>query len=84
MKITGEEAEVVRSSSVVEVSSAEVAEELSLIHICNAPQAEKSGNVIVFSVTGKPIIPRSENQLKLVEALAKNDMLFAIGPAGSA
>ena len=42
----------------------------------NAPQAEKSGNVIVFSVTGKPIIPRSENQLKLVEA-------FAIGPAGS-
>ena len=27
----------------------------------NAPQAEKSGNVIVFSVTGKPIIPRSEN-----------------------
>ena len=23
----------------------------------NAPQAEKSGNVIVFSVTGKPIIP---------------------------
>ena len=49
----------------------------------NAPQAEKSGNVIVFSVTGKPIIPRSENQLKLVEAFAKSDMLFAIGPAGS-
>ena len=49
----------------------------------NAPQAEKSGNVIVFSVTGKPIIPRSENQLKLVEAFAKNDILFAIGPAGS-
>ena len=37
----------------------------------NAPQAEKSGNVIVFSVTGKPIIPRSENQLKLVEAFAR-------------
>lgn len=49
----------------------------------NAPQAEKSGNVIVFSVTGKPIIPRSENQLKLVEGFAKNDMVFAIGPAGS-
>ena len=29
----------------------------------NAPQAEQNGNVIVFSVTGKPIIPRSENQL---------------------
>ena len=49
----------------------------------NAPQAEKSGNVIVFSVTGKPIIPRSENQLKLVEEFRKNDMIFAIGPAGS-
>ena len=49
----------------------------------NAPQAEKSGNVIVFSVTGKPIIPRSENQQKLVDAFHKNDMVFAIGPAGS-
>ena len=49
----------------------------------NAPQAEKSGHVIVFSVTGKPIIPRSENQLKLVEAFKKSDLVFAIGPAGS-
>ena len=49
----------------------------------NAPQAEQNGNVIVFSVTGRPIIPRSENQLKLVEGFAKNDMVFAIGPAGS-
>ena len=46
----------------------------------NAPQAEKIGNVIVFSVTGKPIIPRSENQLKLVEGFEKNDLVFAIGP----
>ena len=50
----------------------------------NAPQAEKSGNVIVFSVTGKPIIPRSENQLKLVEAFSRNDMVFAIGLPGRA
>ncbi len=49
----------------------------------NTPQAERADNVIVFSVTGKPIIPRSENQLKLVEAFTKNDMLFATGPAGS-
>ncbi len=49
----------------------------------NAPQAEKAGNVIVFSVTGKPIIPRSENQMKLVEGFYKSDMVFAIGPAGS-
>ena len=49
----------------------------------NAPQTEKNGNVIVFSVTGKPIIPRSDNQLRLVEAFRQHDMLFAIGPAGS-
>lgn len=48
-----------------------------------APQIEKTGDTIVFSVTGKPIVPRSENQLKLVQEYEKNDMLFAIGPAGS-
>ena len=47
------------------------------------PQIEKTGDTIVFSVTGKPIVPRSENQLKLVKEYETNDMLFAIGPAGS-
>lgn len=49
----------------------------------NMPQMGKNDNVIVFSVTGKPIIPRSENQLRLVEDFSRNDMIFAIGPAGS-
>lgn len=48
-----------------------------------SPQTEKTGDTIVFSVTGKPIVPRSENQLRLVQEYEKNDMLFAIGPAGS-
>ncbi len=39
--------------------------------------------VIVYSTGGKPICPRTENQRKLVEAYAENDMLFAVGPAGS-
>ncbi len=46
-------------------------------------QAGGSDDVIVFSVSGRPIMPRSENQMKLVEAYRKNDMVFAIGPAGS-
>ena len=41
------------------------------------------GNTICYSVTGKAIAPRSENQKTLVDAYCKNDMLFAIGPAGS-
>ena len=49
----------------------------------NSPKIEKTSDAIVFSVTGKPITPRSENQLKLVQEFEKNDMLFAIGPAGS-
>ena len=40
-------------------------------------------NVICYSVTGKPIIARSENQLRLVEAFKNNDMIFTTGPAGS-
>ncbi|MCQ2256654.1 MAG: PhoH family protein [Bacteroidaceae bacterium] len=48
------------------------------------PQGDnaESGS-ICYSVTGKPITARSENQKKLVEAYFANDMLFAIGPAGS-
>lgn len=56
-----------------------------IIDIVNGqtPYNEKTDNIIVFGITGKPIIPRSENQLKLVEDFALNDLLFAIGPAGS-
>lgn len=44
---------------------------------------EGQGNAIVYSVTGKPISARSENQQRLVDDFARNDMIFAIGPAGS-
>ena len=49
----------------------------------NKPNVEKPDDVIVYSVTGKPISPRSANQLKLVKEFDKNDMIFAIGLAGS-
>ncbi len=44
---------------------------------------QADGNVIVYGVNGKPIVPRSENQKKMVTEYQKNDMLFAIGPAGT-
>ena len=47
------------------------------------PNGEKSSDVILFGVTGRPIMPRSVNQKKLVTDYADHDMLFAIGPAGS-
>ena len=44
---------------------------------------ESAEHVIVYSTTGKPIRARSENQIRLVKAYEHNDMLFAIGPAGT-
>lgn len=43
----------------------------------------KQDNLIIFGMSGKPISARNENQQKLVDAFAKNDMVFALGPAGS-
>ncbi|WP_323789083.1 PhoH family protein [Psychroserpens sp.] len=43
----------------------------------------KSGEVIVHGVNGKMIKAQTVNQRKLVESMRKNDMVFAIGPAGT-
>ena len=42
-----------------------------------------SGEVIVHGVGGKLIKAQTVNQRKLVESIRKNDMVFAIGPAGT-
>jgi len=39
--------------------------------------------VIAYSISGRPIKSRSKNQQRLVEAYDQNDMVFAIGPAGT-
>ncbi|MDR1718494.1 MAG: PhoH family protein [Dysgonamonadaceae bacterium] len=43
----------------------------------------RQDNLIIYGMNGKPIVARTENQQKLVDAFERNDMLFAIGPAGS-
>jgi phosphate starvation-inducible PhoH-like protein len=40
-------------------------------------------DVLIHGVNGKLIKAKTVNQLKLVEAVRKTDMVFAIGPAGS-
>ena len=59
--------------------------EEDIIHLVKGERTQRDGitGAIVFSVTGKPITARSENQQRLVHAFATHDMLFAIGPAGS-
>ena len=39
--------------------------------------------VVVYSLTGRPIKGRSENQQRLIDEFEKNDMVFAVGPAGT-
>ncbi|MBR1427445.1 MAG: PhoH family protein [Prevotella sp.] len=39
--------------------------------------------VVVYSVSGRPIKSRSENQQKLIDCFEKDDMIFAVGPAGT-
>ncbi|HNQ69424.1 MAG TPA: PhoH family protein [Bacteroidales bacterium] len=45
-------------------------------------QSEENG-VLLYSVNGKPIKARTKNQKVLVDEFRKNDLLFAIGPAGT-
>ncbi len=48
-----------------------------------APAIVNADNLIIHGLNGKPIVARTSNQKKLMDAFQENDMLFAIGPAGS-
>lgn len=43
----------------------------------------KEGNILLYGSKGLAIKARTANQQKMVEEIEKNDMLFAVGPAGS-
>ena len=40
-------------------------------------------DVVVYSISGRPIKARSQNQQRLIDAYQQNDMVFAVGPAGT-
>ena len=44
---------------------------------------QKDEGVLVYGVGGKLIKAQTENQRKMVADMEKNDMLFAVGPAGT-
>ncbi len=48
----------------------------------NPPKVEKD-EILVFGTKGAKITPRTLNQRKLVQSVRKNDLVFAIGPAGT-
>ena len=47
------------------------------------PKAVDAEGVIIFGQSGRPIAPRNANQAKMVKSFAKNDLTFALGPAGT-
>lgn len=56
---------------------------LTRISTVEAEQVKQESDVLVFGVNGNVIRAKTKNQQKLVALYEKNDMLFAIGPAGS-
>ncbi|MBR0296245.1 MAG: PhoH family protein [Paludibacteraceae bacterium] len=55
---------------------------LMLLH-GEKPHEQTTDNLILHGVNGKPILARSVNQKRLVSLYDDNDLLFAVGPAGS-
>ncbi|MGI6231885.1 MAG: PhoH family protein [Prevotella sp.] len=46
-------------------------------------KADAVQGVLVYNISGRPIRSRSENQQRMIDAFNKNDMVFAVGPAGT-
>ena len=59
--------------------------EETIIDIIKGRKAKEDDttDVVVYSISGRPVKSRSENQSKLIEAFDKSDMTFAVGPAGT-
>ena len=49
----------------------------------DSPTAGNNGDVLVFGQNGIMVRARTVNQKKMVESSEKNDIVFAIGPAGT-
>ena len=90
IKAMGDEEELDRFNKVVELlaeycNKYNSLTEEAIIDAVNGKKGDKGNdsNVIVYNINGRPIYPRTENQCRLVEEYKKNDMLFAVGPAGT-
>jgi len=93
MKVLGDEEEMCRFEEHIQemqdyCSRYNSLNEEAILNIVKGEGAGKKAEggdfaAICYSISGRAIIPRSENQRRLVEEYKTNDMLFAVGPAGS-
>jgi len=63
--------------------SPETVEKIVLSDTNDFRQFMDDDEVVVYGVGGRIIKPRTPNQLKIVQSVAKNDMVFVTGPAGT-
>ena len=90
MRVLGDQEQMERFEQNIELMRQHVLKyntigEEDIIDIVSGHKTKEEGvkGVIVYSITGRPIKARSENQQRLVEAYEQKDMVFAIGPAGT-
>lgn len=46
-------------------------------------EEHKKDDILIYGTRGFKIVPKTKNQRKLVESVKENDLVFAIGPAGT-
>ena len=49
----------------------------------NPTKGDGSDDALLYSISGRPIRSRSANQQQIVDVFNENDMVFAVGPAGT-
>jgi phosphate starvation-inducible PhoH-like protein len=63
-----------------------VSEEIVKSYVANdqeLPDGEGQDGIIIYGTKGNPIKPKTPNQVKLVQLVKENDLVFALGPAGT-
>ena len=90
MRLIGDEEEMAKAEEDIETIRKHVLKYNSLndedildIIKGKATKADAVKDVVVYSLSGRPIKGRSENQQLLIDSFNKNDMIFAVGPAGT-
>ena len=90
MKVIGEEQETKRFEQTVKELERHCSEfnkltEDAILDIVHGhqPQVLKPDDAIIYGINGKPITARTPHQKELVECFQKNDLTFALGPAGT-
>ena len=90
IKLMGDEEEMAKADESIEkiryhisVHNSIAEEDILDIIKGRRTKAESAKGVVVYNMSGRPIKSRNENQQKLIDAFEKNDMVFAVGPAGT-